>query len=156
MLQDPATFSSPHPRPLRIVFVCAKNANRSQMAEAWARLLGGAQVEAFSAGSQPAPALHEPAAASMAELGYDLSLHVPKPLSALPDVKFDAAISMGSGHACPTLRAVYREAWAIPDSRNLPQGQYRAVRNLIGWRVYDLLLDLGLEPLRSVLPFAKP
>ncbi len=156
MNPDSIAAVAPLSRPLRLVFVCAQNANRSQMAEAWANLLGGEQVEAFSAGSQPTAALHAPAIVSMAELGYDMEGQAPKPLAALPDIKFDAAISMGADHACAALRAVYREAWAIPDARHLPASQFRAVRNLIGWRVYDLLLDLGLTPLRSVLPFRKP
>ena len=33
----------------RILFVCVENANRSQMAEAFARMHGGDAVEAFSA-----------------------------------------------------------------------------------------------------------
>jgi len=37
----------------RIVFVCVENSNRSQMAEAFARMHGGDAVEAFSAGSRP-------------------------------------------------------------------------------------------------------
>ena len=35
--------------PKRVLFVCVENANRSQMAEAFARILGGDAVEAFSA-----------------------------------------------------------------------------------------------------------
>ncbi len=37
----------------RLLFICVENANRSQMAEAFARLHGGAGVEAYSAGSRP-------------------------------------------------------------------------------------------------------
>jgi protein-tyrosine-phosphatase len=37
----------------RVLFVCVENSNRSQMAEAFARIHGGAGVEAFSAGSKP-------------------------------------------------------------------------------------------------------
>lgn len=143
-------------QPLRIVFVCIQNANRSQMAEAWARLLGGDQVEVFSAGSCPSEAIHPRVVASMAGLGCDMAGHAPKSMQVLPDVKFDAVVGMGCGDACPSLRAVCREEWAIPDPRHLPDSQFRAVRNLIGWRVYDLLLDLGAKPVRSVLPFAKP
>jgi protein-tyrosine-phosphatase len=36
----------------RILFVCVENSNRSQMAEAFARIHGGDKVEAFSAGSR--------------------------------------------------------------------------------------------------------
>ena len=37
----------------RVLFVCVENSNRSQMAEAFARLHGGGDVEALSAGSKP-------------------------------------------------------------------------------------------------------
>jgi arsenate reductase len=37
----------------RVLFVCVENSNRSQMAEAFARIHGGDDVEAASAGSKP-------------------------------------------------------------------------------------------------------
>jgi len=37
----------------KVVFVCVENSNRSQMAEAFARIHGAGKVEAFSAGSRP-------------------------------------------------------------------------------------------------------
>ena len=36
-----------------VLFVCVENSNRSQMAEAFARIHGGDTVEAFSSGSRP-------------------------------------------------------------------------------------------------------
>src|SRR5437870_10475803 len=39
--------------PQRVLFVCVENSNRSQMAEAFARLHGNGRVEAYSAGSRP-------------------------------------------------------------------------------------------------------
>lgn len=38
-------------RKKRVLFVCAENSNRRQMAEAFARIHGGEQVEAYTAGS---------------------------------------------------------------------------------------------------------
>ena len=37
----------------RILFVCVENSNRSQLAEAFARIQGGSDVEVYSAGSRP-------------------------------------------------------------------------------------------------------
>jgi protein-tyrosine-phosphatase len=37
----------------RVLFVCVENSNRSQMAEAFARIHGGTDVAAYSTGSRP-------------------------------------------------------------------------------------------------------
>ena len=73
----------------RVLFVCVENANRSQMAEAFARIHGGDGLEAFSAGSRPSGRINPAAIASMRELDYDLSSHLSKSLSQVPDVAYD-------------------------------------------------------------------
>jgi arsenate reductase (thioredoxin) len=37
----------------KVIFVCVENSNRSQMAEAFARMHGAGKVESYSAGSRP-------------------------------------------------------------------------------------------------------
>ena len=37
----------------KILFVCVENSNRSQMAQAFAKMLGADEVDAFSAGTKP-------------------------------------------------------------------------------------------------------
>jgi protein-tyrosine-phosphatase len=128
---------------LRIVFVCVENACRSQMAEAFARMHGGPGVEPYSAGSAGGGGVNPKAVAAMAELGYDLRTHVSKPLSALPEVGFDVAVTMGCGDACPTVRAVRREDWDIPDPKDLDLEGFREVRDLIGEKVRALLAELA-------------
>lgn len=92
----------------RVLFVCVENANRSQMAEAFARMLGGQSIEAFSAGSQPSGKVNQKAIESMFELGYDLFVHDSKSLEELPDVEFDFVSTMGCGDACPMVQAKQR------------------------------------------------
>jgi len=65
-------------RPVRVLFVCHENCNRSQLAEAFARIYGGRSVEAYSAGWRPAQAVDSKAIAAMHELGYDIRRHLPK------------------------------------------------------------------------------
>ena len=77
----------------RILFVCFGNASRSQMAEAFARMHGGEQVEAFSAGVRPSHAIDEQAVAAMAERGYDLRTHRPKGFADLPHQEFDVLVT---------------------------------------------------------------
>ena len=85
----------------RVLFVCVENANRSQMAEAFARILGRESIEAYSAGSKPSGKVNPKAIKAMRELGYDLSVHGSKSLDELPDVSFDFVATMGCEDACP-------------------------------------------------------
>src|SRR3954470_6487701 len=118
----PVTEPAPG-RPRRVVFVCTENSNRSQMAEAFARVHGGGKVEAYSAGSRPSGRVNPKAVEAMTEVGYDLSTPPSKRLSDLPGVEFDAAVTMGCGDDCPLVRARRREDWAIPDPKGMPPDQ---------------------------------
>jgi protein-tyrosine-phosphatase len=129
----------------RLLFVCVENANRSQMAEAFARMLGGSAVEAYSAGSRPSGVINPKAIQSMRELGYDLSAHDSKSLDQLPPVEFDFVATMGCGDACPHVRAKQRADWAIPDPKHLPPDEFRSVRDLIRDQVQAALLELGVR-----------
>jgi protein-tyrosine-phosphatase len=127
----------------RIVFVCVENSNRSQMAEAFARIHGGEGVEAYSAGSRPSGTVNPKAVEAMREKGYDLTTHRSKSLNDLAHVEFDAAVTMGCGDECPNLRARRRADWQIPDPKHMPPEQFREVRDLIEINVKKLLGELG-------------
>jgi len=123
----------------RVLFVCVENSNRSQMAEAFARMHGGGRVEAASAGSRPSGAINPKAVRFMAELGYDLSTHRSKSLDEVSG-EFDAVVTMGCGDSCPSVPARIREDWALTDPKHLDDDGYRAVRDEIARRV-GVLLD---------------
>jgi protein-tyrosine-phosphatase len=125
----------------RVLFVCVENSNRSQMAEAFARKIGGDDVEALSAGSKPSGRINPKAIRFMTELGIDLSMHASKSLDDI-DGEFDAVVTMGCGDSCPWVPAKRREDWALPDPRDLDDEGYRAVRDEIGTRVKALLATL--------------
>lgn len=130
--------------PKRVLFVCVENANRSQMAEAFARILGGDAVEAFSAGSRPSGVVNPKAIAAMAELGYDLAAHGSKSLADLPDAEFDLVATMGCGDSCPHVRTKQRLDWTIPDPKHMPPEEFRGIRDLIRDKVHAALADLGV------------
>ena len=119
----------------RILFVCVENSNRSQMAEAFARIHGGERVEAYSAGSRPSGKINPRAIAAMREIGYDLSSHESKSLSAIPEIEYDFVATMGCGDECPYVRTREREDWDIPDPKNMPPEESRKVRDLIETKV---------------------
>jgi arsenate reductase len=127
----------------RILFVCVENSNRSQMAEAFARLHGAGRVEAFSAGSRPSGRINPTAIAAMRELGYDLSVHGSKGLDEFIGQDIDIAVTMGCGDECPLVRAARREEWQIPDPRAMSPDEFRAVRDLIEGKVKELLASLA-------------
>ena len=134
------------PTPLRLLFVCVENSNRSQMAEAFARALGGARVEAWSAGSRPSGAVNPRAVASLRELGLDLTTHRSKSLDDLPALAWDAVVTMGCGEACPNVPARLREDWQLPDPRDLEPAEFAEVRDRSRAEVEALLARLDASP----------
>ena len=125
----------------RVLFVCVENSNRSQMAEAFARMQGGDRVEAWSAGSRPSGVINPKAVRYMGEIGYDLSTHRSKSLDEVSG-GFDAVVTMGCGDSCPWVPARIREDWALADPKHLDDDGYRAVRDEIARLVAALLETL--------------
>ncbi len=121
-----------------ILFVCVENSARSQMAEGFARALGGGNIRAASAGSNPSGIVNAIAIAVMAEKGIDLKAHRSKSATELPGV-WDYVVTMGCGDACPVVPARARYDWPIPDPKSLPEGGFRKVRDYIEAKVVGLL-----------------
>ncbi len=132
------------PQPPRVLFVCVENSCRSQMAQAFANIHGKGRVEAHSAGSRPSGQVNPKAIASMRELGYDLAKHASKSLQDIPDVEYEAAITMGCGDACPMVRARVHEDWGIPDPKNMSMEEFRQVRDQIESKVKALVERLAM------------
>ena len=127
---------------MKILFVCIENSNRSQMAEAFAKM-AGVKIESYSAGSKPSGKINAKAVAAMNEIGYDLSQHHSK---SLEEVKrfapFDAVVTMGCGDACPWMPAKKFINWEIPDPKEMDEKNFREVRDLIKTKVRELIASL--------------
>ncbi|HEY2722121.1 MAG TPA: arsenate reductase ArsC [Chitinophagaceae bacterium] len=127
----------------KILFVCVENSNRSQISEAFARIIGGSNVEAYSAGSHPSGKINPRAIAAMKELGYNLATHYSK---SLDDVKqfspFDIVVTMGCGDACPWMPANKFVDWNIPDPKEMNETDFRKIRDIIKNKVTSLLETL--------------
>jgi len=104
-------------RRTRVLFLCTGNSARSQIAEALAEQLGGAGIEARSAGSHPKP-LHANAVRVLRERGIDIGDRRSKHLNEFAGRRFDYVISL-----CDRVREVCPEFpghpdlihWSIPD-----------------------------------------
>jgi protein-tyrosine-phosphatase len=123
----------------QVLFVCVENANRSQMAEAFARHHGSDVVEAVSAGSRPAAAVNPRAVAALHERGIEVGERRPRSLQEIPEGRYEYVVTMGCGDACPWVQAAHREDWELPDPRNLPPLECNKIRDEIERRVLRLL-----------------
>ncbi|MEO7982761.1 MAG: arsenate reductase ArsC [Bacteroidota bacterium] len=129
--------------PKKILFVCVENSNRSQMSQAFAKMIGGASIKAYSAGSQPSGRLNQKAILAMKELGYDLKTHRSKSLDQVKEYgPFDAVVTMGCGDACPWMPTSQFINWEIPDPREMDEDEFRKVRDLIKENVTALISSL--------------
>ena len=123
----------------KILFVCIENSNRSQMAQAFAKIHGQGIVEAYSAGSKPSGKVNPKAVEIMKEIGCDLTTHQSKSLDEIPQGEYEYVVSMGCGENCPFVPAKNRIEWNIPNPKNMDKEQMREVRRLIERHVKELI-----------------
>ncbi len=87
---------------LKVLFLCAGNSCRSQMAEGWTRHLKGDVIEPYSAGVQP-HGLDPRAVKVMAEAGVDISGQHSKHVEELKDIPLDYVVTVcdQAHESCP-------------------------------------------------------
>ncbi|SPD76338.1 Protein ArsC [uncultured Desulfobacterium sp.] len=130
------------PEKRKILFLCAGNSCRSQMAEAWTRHLKGDLFDVYSAGVEPKE-VDPRAIKAMAEAGIDISGRKSKDVSTLGDLEFDYVVTLcdHASEACPFFpaktRVMHRSFDDPPklaaDARNEEEAMnsYRRVRDEI-------------------------
>lgn len=127
----------------QVLFVCTRNAGRSQMAAALLEELGDGRVRVRSAGTTPADEVHPEVVEAMREVGIDLSSRVPRVLEDAAVRSSDVVITMGCGDACPVYPGKRYEDWDLPDPAGRPLEDVRAIRDEIRGRVERVLAELG-------------
>jgi len=83
----------------KVIFICSRNAARSQMVEGFLRALYGDMYEASSAGLRPFT-VSRTATRVMKEVDIDISSHRSKPVSELAGVRFDLVVALCDEAAC--------------------------------------------------------
>lgn len=122
----------------KVAFVCVHNSCRSQMAEGWAKKLGGDVLEVYSAGTENYPEVKPLAVKVMEEVGVDMSTHFPKLLTHIPE-EVDYLISMGCNVVCPFVPSRHSEDWGLTDPSGGPIEDYRLTRDIIKTKVEELI-----------------
>ena len=136
--------------PHRILFLCTGNSCRSQMAEGYAKALGGEEIEAESAGIE-AHGLNTRAVRIMADDGVDISGQASQVVSDGQIRRADWVVT-GCGHAdehCPMLPAGTRHRhWPLDDPARATGTEaeideaFRACRDTIREQVRRLLTEI--------------
>lgn len=122
----------------RVAFICVHNSCRSQMAEAFGKVLGLGVFESFSAGTEKRDQINQDAVRIMKEIGIDMELHQKsKLLSEIP--KVDILVTMGCNVNCPIVSCTHREDWGLNDPSGKSDEEFRIIRNTIKAKIEDLI-----------------
>ncbi|HAT4245883.1 TPA: arsenate reductase ArsC [Clostridium perfringens] len=122
----------------KVAFICVHNSCRSQMAEAFGKILGLNVFESYSAGTEERDKINQDAVRIMKEIGVDMELtQRPKLLREIPEV--DIVITMGCNVSCPTLPCKHREDWGLEDPRGKSDKEFIYTRDKIKEKVEDLV-----------------
>jgi protein-tyrosine-phosphatase len=128
-----------------VLFLCVRNAGRSQMAAGWVRHLARDRALVFSGGSDPAVEVNPRVAEAMLEVGIDLRAEFPKPWTDEILRGADAVVTMGCGDECPVVLGVRYLDWPVDDPADAGDLQsVRRIRDEIERRVRGLLVELGI------------
>ena len=120
-----------------VAFVCVHNACRSQMAEAFGKVIGMGIFECFSAGTEKQEKINQDAVRVMKEVGIDMEIQQrPKLLQeiSIPDI----VITMGCNVSCPHIPCQHREDWGLDDPSGKSDDEFRFVRKIIKDKITDL------------------
>lgn len=127
-----------------VLFVCVRNAGRSQMAAAILRHLAGDRVHVRTAGSRPAAAVDAVVVEALDEIGVPIASEFPKPLTDEVVKAADFVVTMGCGDACPIYPGRRYLDWAIDDPVGRTIQQVRVIREDILERVNGLIEEMDL------------
>lgn len=129
----------------KVMFVCKKNSRRSQMAEAFTRILGEGKIGVTSSGLESS--FVDPKTVEiMSEIGIDISNQKSKPLSDFNPEDYNAVISLcGCGVNLPpewVTRDIF-EDWQLDDPEGGDIETYRRIREEVKQRVIKLIATLS-------------
>ena len=136
------------PRP-SVLFVCVKNAGKSQMAAGLMRKVAGDTVDVYSAGTTPGTSVNALSAQSLAELGVDITDQSPKLIDPQVVRDVDVVVTLGREAHVEPVAGTRFENWDTdePSERGIDGiERMRLVRDDIAARVTDLAAHLAHRP----------
>ena len=111
------------------------------MSERLFRRAAGGRHEARSAGSAPGAAVHPQVLEALREIGIDAGDHVPHKLDDEAIAWADVVVAT-CDDACPVVPGKSYISWQLPDPKNRPLEEVRAIRDDIAARVELLVAEI--------------
>lgn len=133
----------------KVLFVCVKNAGKSQMAAGLMEQLAGDTVDVSSAGTRPGTALNALSVQSLTEVGVDLAGEHPKALTDEMVRAADVVVILGSQAHVDPVPGTRFERWITdePSERGIDGiERMRLVRDDITMRVRTLAVAFAQQP----------
>jgi arsenate-mycothiol transferase len=125
-----------------VLFVCVKNAGKSQMAAGLMRKIAADSIDVYSGVTQPGTAINSLSAQALMEVGVDITDQTPKPIESQLVHAVDVVVTLGRQAFVEPVAVTRFENWDTdePSERGIDGiGRMRLVRDDITARVEDLL-----------------
>jgi len=129
-----------------VLFVCVRNAGRSQIAAALMREQVGGAIRIRTAGSAPDARLDPVVREELARRGIDTLTEFPRPLTSEVVRASGVVVTMGCGDACPIVPGRRYVDWKVDDPVGRPRQEVRRIIDDIEVRVDRLVEEMGVTP----------
>jgi protein-tyrosine-phosphatase len=123
-----------------VLFICQHNAGRSQLGAALLEHLAGDRFAATSAGLSPADKVNPAVAATVAELGRDITSRVPRAVTTDDLGTADIVVLMKPGLALPTTPRGEVLEWSFPNPESWDAEAVRPLREAVSAKIRATLL----------------
>ncbi|MFB2580628.1 low molecular weight phosphatase family protein [Herbiconiux sp. P15] len=123
-----------------VLFICQHNAGRSQLGAALLEHLAGDRFIAASAGLSPADEVNPAIAATVAELGADISGRVPRAVTEQDLEEADIVVLMKPGLALPSTPRGEVLEWSFPNPESWSPDDVRPLRESVATKLNETLL----------------
>ncbi|MCS5719334.1 low molecular weight phosphatase family protein [Herbiconiux sp. CPCC 205763] len=123
-----------------VLFICQHNAGRSQLGAALLDHLAGDRFTATSAGLSPADEVNPAVAATVAELGVDISANVPRAVTPADLEEADVVVLMKPGLTLPSTPRGEVLEWSFPNPEAWDTDAVRPLREAVAARIQSTLV----------------
>jgi protein-tyrosine-phosphatase len=130
-------MSTPTPT---VLFICQHNAGRSQLGAALLEHFAGDRFTADSAGLSPADEVNPAVAATVAELGIDITDRVPREVTCSELESADVVVLMKPGLTLPATPRGEVLEWSFPNPESWDAEAVRPLREAVSSKIQAALL----------------